>query len=54
MRRVIENSYGHLLREQKIFQSNEFSYVACSMGKLITRPSPAKIQLESPVFLKRL
>ena len=43
MRKIIENSHGHPLKNQKIFQSNEFSCAACSQGKLIIRPSLAKI-----------
>ena len=37
MRRIIENSHGHLLKNQKILQSNELSCVGCSQGKLIIR-----------------
>ena len=44
MRKIIESSYGHSLKNQKILQSNDFSCAACSQGKLIIRPSPAKIQ----------
>ena len=52
MRKIIENSYGHSLKKKKILQANEFSCVACSQGKLIIRPSPAKIGIESPIFLE--
>ena len=54
MRKIIENSHGHPLKNQKIFQSNEFSCAACSQGKLIIRPSLAKIGTESPKFLERI
>ena len=54
MRRIIENSSRHSLKNKKILQTNEFSYAACSQGKLIIRPSPAKIGIESPIFLKRI
>lgn len=54
MRRIIENSNGHPLKNQKIFQSKEFSCVACSQGKLIIKPSPAKIGVESPRILERI
>ena len=30
MRKIIENSNGHPLKNQKIFQGNEFFYAACS------------------------
>ena len=54
MRRIIENSSRHSLKNKKILQTNEFSCVACSQGKLIIRPSSAKIGIESPIFLERI
>ncbi|KAL0551518.1 hypothetical protein IC582_010607 [Cucumis melo] len=54
MRRIIENSHGHPLKNQKILQSKELSCIACSQGKLIIRPSPAKVEVESPTFLERI
>ena len=54
MRRIIENSSGHSLKNKKILQTNEFSCAACSQGKLIIRPSLAKIGIESPIFLERI
>ena len=54
MRKVLENSYGHPLKNLKILQSNEFSCPACSQGKLIIRPSSNKIGTESPMFLERI
>ena len=54
MRRIIENSSGHSLKNKKILQMNEFSCAACSQGKLIIRPSLAKIGIESPIFLERI
>ena len=33
---------------------NEYSYGACSQGKLIARPSFTKVIFGSPVFLKRI
>jgi len=54
MRKIIENSIGHSLKNQKILQNNEFSCVACSQGKLIIRPSPTKVRIESPGFLERI
>ena len=38
MRKIIESSSGHSLKNQKIFQANELSCVACSQEKLISRP----------------
>ena len=54
MRRIIENSNGHKLKNQKILQTNEFSCAACSLGKMVTRPSLAKVGTESPTFLERI
>ena len=34
MQRIIKNSSGYSLKNQKIFLSNEFSCVACSQGML--------------------
>ena len=38
------------MKNKKILQTNEFSCAACSQGKLIIRPSPAKIGIEFPIF----
>ena len=51
MRRIIENSDGHPLKNQKILLPNEYPYSACLQGKLIVRPSPTKVAIESPLFL---
>ncbi|KAJ0481448.1 putative GAG-pre-integrase domain-containing protein [Helianthus annuus] len=50
MRKIIENSVGHSLKNQKILQSKDITCVACSQGKLITRPSPMKVGTESLIF----
>ena len=54
MRRIIENSHGHSLKNQKILKTSEFCCAACSQGKLILKPSPVKIGFESPEFLERI
>ena len=54
MRRIIKNSSGHSLKNQKIFLSNEFSCAACSQGKLIIRSSPTKIRTDPLAFLQRI
>ena len=54
MWRIIEQSHGHPLKNQKILLPNEFSCDPCSQGKLIVRPSFNKIMSESPVFLERI
>ena len=51
IRRIIEHSNEHPLKNQKILLPNELSCEACSQGKLIVRPSINKIMSESPVFL---
>ena len=50
MRRIIENSHEHTLKSKKILQTSKILCETCSLGKLIMRPSPAKIKTESPTF----
>ena len=45
MRRIIENSQGYELKNQKILLSHEYPCVACSQGK---------VKFESPIFLERV
>ena len=54
MRRIITSSHGHSLKDYKILTNNEYACSACSMGKLITRPSTTKVTHESPKILKRI
>jgi len=54
MRRIIENSNGYPLKDLKILLNGEFSCTACYQGKLIVRPSPTKVEIESPTFLERM
>lgn len=54
MRKIIESSHGHSLKIQEISQGNKMTCVACSLGKLIIRPSPTKVDKESPKFLERI
>ena len=54
MRRIIENSHGHPLKNQKILLSSDYPCSACSQGKLITKPSHSKIVVECPSFLERI
>ena len=54
IRRIIDNSYGHPLKNQKIILSNEYPCFACSHGKLIIKPSISKVVFESPSFLQRI
>jgi hypothetical protein len=54
MRRIIENSLGHPLKNQKILLPSDYPCAACSQGKLVIKPSPSKVIVESPSFLQRL
>ena len=54
IRRIIEHSNGHPLKNQKILLPNELSCEACSQDKLIVILSINKIMSESPVFLERI
>ena len=54
MRRIIENSHEHPLKNQKILLSSDYPCTACSQGKLIVRPSHTKVPIESPTFLERI
>ena len=54
MRRIIKQSHGHPLKNQKILLPDEFSCDPCSQGKLIVRSSFNKIMFESLVFLERI
>ena len=42
------------MKNKNILQSNELACAACSQGKLIIRPSPAKVAYENPMFLERI
>ena len=52
MRRIIENSHGDPLKNQKILLSSDYPCTPYSQGKLIVRPSPTKVLVESPTFLE--
>ena len=54
MHRIIENSHGHPLKNQKILLLRNYPCSACSQGKLITKPSHSKIVVECPSFLERI
>ena len=54
MRRIVENSQGHPLKNQKILLPKNYPCNACSQGKLIIRPSISKVIVESPSFLQRI
>jgi hypothetical protein len=54
MRRIIENSHGHPLKNQKILLPSDYPCAACSQGKLVIKSSPSKVIVESPSFLQRI
>ena len=54
MRRIVQNYNGHPLTSRQILTSNDFSYTACSQGKLIIRPSFTKIVSKSLTFMERI
>jgi hypothetical protein len=54
MRRIIENSHGHPLKNQKILLPSDYPFAVCSQGKLVVKPSPSKVIVESPSFLQRI
>ena len=54
MRSIINGSRGHTLKNQRILLKGEYQCHPCFKGKLITRPSPLKLGLESPGFLERI
>lgn len=54
LRLITKNLSGHPLKNLKILTNDEFSCDACYQGKMITRPSPMKVGIESPAFLERI
>ncbi|KAG7527904.1 Reverse transcriptase RNA-dependent DNA polymerase [Arabidopsis suecica] len=53
MRKLMTNSKGHTLKEKRVIPKN-LTCEACSQGKLIIRPSPAKVNKETLNFLERI
>ena len=54
MYRIIRNSHGHQLKNQKILLPTKSPFATCSQRKLIIWPSPMKVNLESPKFPERI
>ena len=54
MRRILSQSRKANLKKLKVLQKGGFSCPPCYKGKLIVRPSPLKVDLESPSFLERI
>jgi hypothetical protein len=54
MRRIIESTNEHPLKDLEILLSKDLSCAACFLRKLIIRSSKNKIKNESPLFLERI
>nr|GEU35605.1 zf-CCHC domain-containing protein/DUF4219 domain-containing protein/UBN2 domain-containing protein [Tanacetum cinerariifolium] len=55
MKRIIESTHRHPLKDRKILQMDKMApCTSCSLGKLIARPLPLKVKKESPMFLERI
>lgn len=54
MCRIIENSHGYLLKNQKILLSNEIVCTVCSKEKFIVRPSLSKGSKKFLSFLQKI
>ncbi|GJY07590.1 disease resistance CC-NBS-LRR class family protein [Tanacetum coccineum] len=55
MKKIVKNTHGHPLKDQRFSKMDKVPLcTSCSIGKLIVRPSPLKIENESPMFLERI
>lgn len=54
MQKIINNSCGHMLKNQRSLQSNSFLCIIFSQRKLIVRLSAAKVEHESLAFLEHI
>ena len=54
MHRIVQNSNWHPLTSRQILVSDGYTCTVCSKGKLIIRPSFAKVTFESPAFLEHI
>ena len=54
MRRIIVNTRGSPLKNTKVLLFKDYSCETCSQGKLITKPSFNKVDLESSAFLQKI
>jgi hypothetical protein len=54
MRKILGNSIDHNLIEAKFPKYSDFLCTTCATGKLILRPSPLKMKVESLKFLERI
>ena len=54
MKRIINNSNSHNLKNNNFPNHENFVCIACAKGKLITRPSKLKVRDEPLSFLERI
>ena len=54
LRKIIDNIFGHSLENHQLAIPSGYLCTPCSQGKLITRPSFAKVAYESPYFLQMI
>ena len=54
LRRILHQSNGHSLTNGHISSHNHYNCIACTQGKLITRPSSLKVDSDPPQFLERI
>jgi len=54
IRRIIENSHGHPLKNQKILLLSDYPCTKCSKGKLVIKPTHSKVIVKSISFLQRI
>ena len=54
MRCIVQNSNGHPLISRQILVTDGYMCAACSIGKLIIRPSFTNATFESPAFLEHI
>lgn len=54
MHQKIKISNGHLIKNLLIVLPNNFTFRACSKGKLVMKPLPKKVSKESLVILQRI
>ncbi|GKA59382.1 retrovirus-related pol polyprotein from transposon TNT 1-94 [Tanacetum coccineum] len=55
MKRIVKNTHEHPLKDQKSPKIDKVPLcTSCSLGKLIARSSPLKVENESPMFLERI
>ena len=52
--KIIKDAHAHPMKNINVIKPSNFPCIACSLGKIITRPSVNKIKTELPGFLVRI